>query len=68
MQGCNALFVGSTGNGDAIDFIVFDINNDGRSYSKDVDIVFEIFDKEIIKKFWVGLALIKMKDHLLTGK
>jgi uncharacterized protein YcbK (DUF882 family) len=35
--------------GDAIDFIVFDINNDGKSNSKDVDIVFDILDKEIIK-------------------
>lgn len=35
--------------GDAIDFIVFDINDDGKSDSKDVDIVFAILDKEIIK-------------------
>jgi uncharacterized protein YcbK (DUF882 family) len=35
--------------GDAIDFIVFDINDDGKSDSKDVDIVFDILDKEIIK-------------------
>jgi uncharacterized protein YcbK (DUF882 family) len=35
--------------GDAIDFIVFDINKDGTSDSKDVDIVFDILDKEIIK-------------------
>jgi uncharacterized protein YcbK (DUF882 family) len=35
--------------GDAIDFIVFDINADGRSDSKDVDIVYDILDKEIIK-------------------
>ena len=35
--------------GDAIDFIVFDINDDGESNNKDVDIVFEILDKEIIK-------------------
>ena len=34
--------------GDAIDFIVFDINDDGKSDSKDVDIVFEILDKDII--------------------
>jgi uncharacterized protein YcbK (DUF882 family) len=34
--------------GDAIDFIVFDINDDGKSDSKDVDIVFDILDKEII--------------------
>jgi uncharacterized protein YcbK (DUF882 family) len=35
--------------GDAIDIIVFDINRDGRSDSKDVDIVFSILDKKIIK-------------------
>ena len=34
--------------GDAIDFIVFDINDDGKSDSKDVDIVFEILDRDII--------------------
>ena len=35
--------------GDAIDFIVFDINDDGKSDSKDVNIVYDILDKEIIK-------------------
>jgi uncharacterized protein YcbK (DUF882 family) len=35
--------------GDAIDFIVFDVNDDGKSGSRDVDIVFSILDKEIIK-------------------
>lgn len=35
--------------GDAIDFIVFDVNDDGKSDSKDVDIVFGILDKEIIR-------------------
>jgi uncharacterized protein YcbK (DUF882 family) len=35
--------------GDAIDFIVFDVTNDGKSDGKDVDIVFDILDKEIIK-------------------
>jgi uncharacterized protein YcbK (DUF882 family) len=35
--------------GDAIDFIAFDINNDGKRDNKDVDIVYEILDKEIIK-------------------
>jgi uncharacterized protein YcbK (DUF882 family) len=35
--------------GDAIDFIVFDINRDGSADSKDVDIVFHILDKSIIK-------------------
>ncbi len=35
--------------GDAIDFIVFDINKDGHSNYKDVDIVFNILDKKIIR-------------------
>jgi uncharacterized protein YcbK (DUF882 family) len=36
-------------NGDAIDFIVFDINRDGNSNGKDVDIVFDMLDRIIIK-------------------
>jgi uncharacterized protein YcbK (DUF882 family) len=35
--------------GNAIDFIVFDINKDGKANEVDIDIVFEILDKEIIK-------------------
>ena len=35
--------------GDAIDFLVFDINKDGESDSKDVDLVYDILNKEIIK-------------------
>ncbi len=35
--------------GDAIDFIVFDINGDGSSNSDDVDIVYDILNKQIIK-------------------
>ena len=35
--------------GKAIDFIVFDINRDGTSDSKDVNVVYEILDKRIIK-------------------
>jgi uncharacterized protein YcbK (DUF882 family) len=35
--------------GDAIDFLVFDINSDGNSDSKDVDIVYDILDKQVIK-------------------
>ena len=33
----------------AIDFIVFDINDDGQSNSEDVKIVYDILDKEIIR-------------------
>jgi uncharacterized protein YcbK (DUF882 family) len=36
-------------NGDAIDFIVFDINRDGKANKKDVTIVFNILDQIIIK-------------------
>lgn len=35
--------------GDAIDFIVLDINRDGNAESKDVNIVFDILDKLIIR-------------------
>jgi uncharacterized protein YcbK (DUF882 family) len=35
--------------GEAIDFIVFDINKDGTSDSLDVNIVFELLDKSIVR-------------------
>lgn len=35
--------------GEAIDLLVFDINSDGKSNKSDVDIVYKILDKEIIK-------------------
>ena len=35
--------------GDAIDFLVFDINNDGKRNSTDVSIVTEMLEKEIMK-------------------
>jgi uncharacterized protein YcbK (DUF882 family) len=35
--------------GDAMDFLVFDVNQDGTSDSRDVDIVYRILDKLIIK-------------------
>ena len=35
--------------GDALDFLVFDVNKDGKSNSEDVDIVYQILDKIIIK-------------------
>ena len=42
--------------GNAIDFLVFDINSDGEINVKDVDIVFEILDNEIVKdKGGVGI-------------
>lgn len=36
--------------GDAIDFLVFDVNRDGSANSKDVDLVYDILDKQIIKE------------------
>ena len=35
--------------GDAIDFLVFDVNNDGEKNSKDVDIVTELLENKIMK-------------------
>lgn len=35
--------------GDAIDFIVFDINKDGNSDKEDVNLVYSILDRQIIK-------------------
>jgi uncharacterized protein YcbK (DUF882 family) len=35
--------------GDAIDFIVFDVNNDGTSDEKDVDIVYAILNDRIVR-------------------
>lgn len=34
---------------DAIDFLVFDVNNDGKCNAGDVEIVFKILEEEIIK-------------------
>ncbi|NJO88125.1 MAG: hypothetical protein HC831_03530 [Chloroflexia bacterium] len=36
--------------GEAIDILVLDINNDGTADSKDVDLIYNILDKEIVKK------------------
>ncbi len=33
---------------DAIDILVFDVNNDGNANEKDVDVVYHVLDKEII--------------------
>lgn len=35
--------------GDAIDFIVLDVNRDGKCNGQDVDIVYQILDRQIIK-------------------
>lgn len=36
-------------NGEAIDIIVLDVNKDGESNEKDVDIVFDILNEKIVK-------------------
>ena len=36
-------------NGEALDFLVFDVNSDGRINSRDVDVVYQILDNEILK-------------------
>ena len=51
--------------GSAIDFIVFDINADGKSDAKDVDIVKEILDKQIIKSNG-GIGTYKTDKHTLN--
>jgi uncharacterized protein YcbK (DUF882 family) len=35
--------------GDAIDFLVLDVNNDGKRNAADVDIVYKILEEEIMK-------------------
>lgn len=35
--------------GDAIDFLVFDVNKDGKRNAADVDIVYKILDEQIMK-------------------
>lgn len=51
--------------GDAIDFLVFDINGDGTANSKDVDIAFDILDKEIIKDKG-GIGTYKNEDGFIN--
>ena len=52
--------------GDAIDFLVFDINGDGNSNEQDVKIVYHILDQKIIKdKGGIGTYL---KEHSFFNK
>ena len=51
--------------GSAIDFLVFDINADGKSDTKDVDIVKEILYNEIIKSNG-GIGTYKTDKHSLN--
>lgn len=50
--------------GEAIDILVGDINSDGKINGKDVDIVFQILDNEIIKGQG-GIGTYKNKNILL---
>ena len=51
--------------GDAIDFLVFDINSDGKSDSTDVDIVKTILDKNIVNNLG-GLGTYKTDKGFLN--
>jgi len=51
--------------GDALDFVVFDINGDGNSDSKDVDIVYTLLDKQIIKDKG-GIGTYKGKNNFFN--
>jgi len=51
--------------GEAIDIIVFDVNNDGESNSTDVDIVYQLLDKKIIKDNG-GIGTYKKKNSFFS--
>jgi uncharacterized protein YcbK (DUF882 family) len=51
--------------GEAIDILVFDVNSDGKSDGKDVDMVYKILDTEIIKDKG-GLGTYKNQGLLTT--
>lgn len=51
--------------GEAIDIIVLDINNDGTSDGKDVDLIYNILDKEIIKNKG-GIGTYKNRTDFFT--
>ncbi len=51
--------------GEAIDILVLDINKDGESNSKDVDIVYGLLDKKIIKNKG-GIGTYKKKSSFFT--
>ena len=51
--------------GEAMDFMVLDINNDGKADGKDVDLVYAILDNEIMnKKGGIGTYKIHSKTFL----
>jgi uncharacterized protein YcbK (DUF882 family) len=49
--------------GDAIDILVLDVNDDGQMDGKDVDIVYQIIDKQILKGKG-GLGTYKTEDWI----
>lgn len=51
--------------GQAIDIIVLDINDDGKADANDVDIVYEILDRKIVKEDG-GLGTYKNRKGFLT--
>jgi len=53
--------------GDAIDFLVFDINRDGSANKEDIDIVYNLLDKEIIRDKG-GIGTYKTDKHIMNRK
>ena len=51
--------------GDALDFIVMDINGDGKTNSVDVDIVYNILDKKIIGNKG-GIGMYKNENSFIS--
>ena len=51
--------------GKAIDILVFDVNNDGKSNHEDVDLVYNILDRKVIKDRG-GLGTYKNKSCFFT--
>ncbi|MEZ4883431.1 MAG: hypothetical protein R3E32_01750 [Chitinophagales bacterium] len=51
--------------GEAIDIVVLDVNKDGKSNAKDVDIVFKILDEQIVKNEG-GIGTYKKETNFLS--
>src|SRR5688500_19875007 len=50
--------------GDAMDFLVYDVNGDGTSNGKDVDIVYALLDKKIVgSKGGIGTYKNRSEEH-----
>lgn len=51
--------------GDAIDIVVLDINDDGLADAKDVDVVYRILDRELVRNLG-GIGTYKSESGLLN--